>query len=134
MGSGVAKPPFMGLSVCPRYVYSDRIRYSSIVFTDCRMLININNIGIFRVYPQHTPFDYTEYTKDPDLPSLYTRVFPPHAIAVVDPNGRQYIQIDGKNYTHGQGIDLIASTPFVDLYKNLHYIRVYEHQEIKLRH
>ncbi len=104
-----------GVSICPR-IYRDSlsIQHSTVIVCDCRGIINLNSNGITQVFSNRGPagdgncVTFTE--DDPDDPISYVRVFSAHAKVVSDSEKRSYIQIDGRNYLHGQGVDLIIST------------------------
>lgn len=108
-------PPVRGVSICPRNCRESLgIRYSTVIVCESRAIINLNCNGITRVFSNRGPAsdgDYVVSTEDePNEPISYIRVFPARAQVVFDRQGQSYVQIDGRNYLHGRGIDLIVAT------------------------
>lgn len=103
---------FQGVSICPRDRVSRRIQFPTVLFCESRAAINIDHNGIFRILSKRHQgnSDYMAYAEDLQHDIQYVRVFPSRAQACRTGQGQAIIQLDGRNYAHGAGVDLIVVT------------------------
>lgn len=109
----------MGVSICPRARRDSlSIQFDTLIICDCRAVINLDRNGVYRVHSKRGAGDANQSTYHEDDAKAtvgYIRVFPSSAAEVVtDNHNRIYIRIDGRNYLHGEGIDLLISTQDID--------------------
>ncbi len=106
-----------GISICPKDRVSLRIAYPTVIFCDCHTVINIATVGIYKILSNRGPpgdSDFEQHTPDDHHHITYVRIFPARSEVVFDPKGHSYVRIGGRNYAHGQGIDLIIATQLIE--------------------
>lgn len=103
-----------GVSICPNDRVSCRIAYPTVIFCDCRIVVNISSVGIFKILSTRGPtnFDYEQHTPDDNRSIEYVRLFPACSKVVFDRTGRSFIQSNNRHYEHGQGVDLLIASSF----------------------
>lgn len=114
------------VSICPRARRDSLvIQFDTLIVCDCRAVINLDRNGVYRVHSsmgdgdanqtiyQNTKLPTGGFYQQDDAKAAagYIRVFPSsEAEVITDNQNRIFIRIGGRNYLHGEGIDLLVST------------------------
>jgi hypothetical protein len=121
-----------GVSICPDDRRSIHIDHPAVVFCKCDVVINLSEVGVYRVYSSRRESgDYVVHCRSPGYPIKYIRVFHPAAEAIIGPQGKPCVRFRGRHYEHGQGIDVIV--PATEAHENEFPIELQTNEEITVK-